>query len=111
MAQVGYPLANGREDRLDCFSSDRFSTLSVGAVAPGEDKEVGELVFWVGNGIEGRGAAVFLAELTPESEDLVTSLAGLASDGRAGDFERSAEISLEECLLSKWSSRHGASCG
>ena len=70
MAHVGYPLANGREHRLDCFSSDWLSTLTVGAVAPCEDEEVGELVFWVGNSIEGRGAAVVLTELTPEPEDL-----------------------------------------
>ena len=70
MAQVGYPLANGREDLLYGLSSDRFSTLTFCSVAPGEDKHEGELVAGVGDGIEGRGAVVGPAEGGPEAEDL-----------------------------------------
>jgi hypothetical protein len=63
--QVGYPRAHCGERGLDCISSDRVVTLPLLAVSHGKDEEVGELVVGVGDGIQGRGDPVFLAEVSP----------------------------------------------
>lgn len=51
------------------------------AVSHGKDEEVGELVVGVGDGIQGRGDPVFLAEVSPHPEEFVLGLASLGSDG------------------------------
>jgi hypothetical protein len=66
------------------------------AVAEGKDKEVGELVLAVANGIQGRGDREFLAEVSPDTEEFVLGPAGLGSNGLAGNFERRIEFSSED---------------
>ena len=51
------------------------------AVSHGKDKEVGELVVRVGDGIQGRGDPVFLAEVSPHPKEFVLGFASLGSDG------------------------------
>ena len=65
VAQVGYPLANGREDPIECISPDRSTTLAVVSISPEENEEVGELVFLRRDITEGSGLVVELAELAP----------------------------------------------
>jgi hypothetical protein len=66
------------------------------AVSHGKDEEVGELVVGVGDGIQGRGDPVFLAEVSPHPEEFVLGFASFGSDGGAGNFERSIEFSSED---------------
>ena len=111
LAQVGYPLANGRDGVAHRANSDRVVTQSVTPVADEVDEQEGELVLRVANGIEARGLSELGTEVDPVLEMGVLASSGLGSDGSAGVFERSAEISREAVSGDRWSSRQGLGCG
>ena len=111
VSQVGYPLANGRNCLAHRASSYRFVTEAESAVSHEVNKEEGELVFLIANGIEARGSVVQGTELCPMSELGALGALGLGSVGSAGDLERSAEISLEVVSDGRCSSRQGLVCG
>ena len=93
LTQVGYPLPHRGEDFRYLVSPDRLTALSGLAVSPGKDKDVGDFAFSIRDVNEGAAFPELLAELRPDSKDLVLGSSGLGDCGSAGDLERSADIS------------------
>ena len=69
LTQVGNPLAHCQEGILYRVSSDRFAGLAGLAVAVGEDEQVADLGFRVGDRTETRGGSVGGTEGGPEGKD------------------------------------------
>ena len=114
LTQVGDALADGQEGFIHCASCDRLfggSVESMASVPESEDKEVGDFFFLSFDVAEGRMNFMLEAEACPRAEDLVFFGPGLRSSGFGGDFESSAEISLELASGGRWSSFHGVGCG
>lgn len=111
VAQVGYPLPNGLDSVRNCVSCDRLTLAAVGSVAHGKDEEVQDLVFLLGNMMEGDGDGKFSAECGPEAEGGGLCGDTLAGVGSTGVLQSRAECSLEAISLGRWSSCQGVGCG
>ena len=71
LAQVGYPLGDGRDGTRYCVSCDTFVTLTAFTVAPSEDEEVGELVFNLADIAQGWHLSVGFAEVDKDAIQLL----------------------------------------
>ena len=109
-AQVGNPLANGREGCLNCVRLNRDVTAAVLSVPEREDEEIEDFVS-SSDITEVRGLAVLLAEVVPVAEVGVTRLSCLGGSGSGGDFESSVDISCEATLDGRCSIFQGLGCG
>ena len=85
LTQVGNPLAHCHEGVLYRISSDRFAGAAGRAVPDGEDEEVTQLGFGVGDVAKARADAERLTELGPEGEGGVPRAGGFDGVGTVGD--------------------------
>ena len=110
--QVGDPLSNGRERLRCCISPDGLTTFSgTAAVSDGEDDDVGQSVFHIGDPSEGRFMTELSAEVCPLSKERALGSPGSRDICFGGGFERSAEISLEASSDARCNRRQGLACG
>ena len=111
LTQVGDPRPHRQEGFVHCFSADRVVGLSASTVAEGKDEDVGELVFLAVDVNETGCNVEVVAEVGPDSEDLVLGSDVLGSVSGRGCLQSSAEISLEAASGCSWSSCQGCACG
>ena len=110
-SQVGNALPGVCNRGKDSLSSCRLTRPTDSPVAQAVDEQVGDLGFLGREVMQGARHVEFCTKLGPVAERAFGSVDGGANSGSVGEFERSAEIICEACLVFNGSSTQGLSCG